>query len=144
MQETNINREIDLLQIGSESKLLEVLDIANLSDRELDELPFGVNSTFSRFFTAILAESSDGIFFGCFECGELAYVLELNSWPEEEVIQEISALLIKLDRVGSTIDNLKGTLSSILYKLDVKKTTVDEFQREDLEDRLIYELRTNI
>lgn len=141
-------REIDLLQIGSESKLLEVLDRANLSDRELDELPFGVNSTFSRFFTAVLVETSDGILFGSCECGgcfcEVAYELELNSWPEESVIQEISQMLRNLDRIGSTIDNLKGTLSGIFYKLDVKKTTVNEFQREELEDDLIYELRTDI
>ena len=82
MNETNI-REIDLLEIGSESKLLELLDRANLSDRELDELPFGVNSTFSRFFTAGLVEKSDGIFFGSCECGgcfcDVVYELELNS-----------------------------------------------------------------
>ena len=39
MLETNIIREIDLLEVNSESKLLEVLDSADLSDRELDELP---------------------------------------------------------------------------------------------------------
>lgn len=141
-------REIDLLQVNSESKLLEVLDMVNLSDRELDELPFGVNSTFSRFFTVSLAETSDGIFFSACECGgcfcEIIYELELNSWPEESVIQEISEMLRNLDRIGSTIDNLKGALSGIFYKLDVKKTTVNEFQREELEDDLIYELRTSV
>ena len=43
-------KAIDLLQVGSESKLLSVLDEANLSDREIDEMPFGVSSSFSRFF----------------------------------------------------------------------------------------------
>ena len=42
-------KSIDLLRDGSESKLLEVQDQANLSDRELDEPPFGVSSSFSRF-----------------------------------------------------------------------------------------------
>ena len=141
-------REIDLLQLGSESKLLEVLDRANLSGRELDEVPFGMNTTFSRFFTAVLVETPDGIFFGSCECGgyfcELAYELELNSWPEESVIQEISQMLRNLDRIDSTINNLKGTLSRIFHKLDVKKTTVNEFQREQNRDDLIYELRTDI
>lgn len=148
MQETNIIREIDLLQVGSESKLLSVQDQANLSDRELDELPFGVNSTYSRFFTAGLVETSDGIFFGACECGgffsEVAYELHLNSWPEDSLIEEISAMLRNLDRLGSTINNLKSILDSILFKLDVNKITVDEFQREELEDSLIYELRSNI
>ena len=142
-------REIDLLQIGSESKLIEVLDRANLSDRELDEVPFGMNTTFSRFFDIYLIETIDNIlYFRCNEVGgyfcEPAYILELNSWPEESVIQEISQMLRSLDRVGSTIDNLKGTLSGIFYRLDVKKTTVNEFQREELEDNLINELRTDI
>lgn len=136
----------DLLQIGSESKLLEVLDQANLSDSELDEIPFGVSTTFSRFFDANLLETDKGIYFVCNEVGgcfcEPAYILELNSFPEEKVIQEISAILRKLDRIG--VDNLKGTLSCIFHKLDVKKALVNEFQREELEDRLIYELRTNI
>ena len=44
MLETNIIREIDLLQVNSESKLLEVLDRVDLSDRELDELPFGIST----------------------------------------------------------------------------------------------------
>ena len=148
MQETNINREIDLLQIGSESKLLELLDRANLSDRELDELPFGVNTTFSRFFTAGLVEKSDGVFFGSCECGgcfcDVVYELELNSWPSEPVIREISEMLIKLDRNGATVNNFKGVLNSIYYKLDVKKLIVDEFKREELEDKMIYELRSNI
>ncbi len=141
-------REIDLLQIGSESKLIEVLDRVNLSDRELDELPFGVNSSFSRFFYISLVEKDNIIYFCCNEVGgcfcEPVYVLELNSWPEELVIQEISEMLRKLDRLGSTIDNFKRTLTGIFYELDVKKITVNEFQREELEDRLIYELRTDI
>ena len=141
-------REIDLLEVNSESKLLEVLDSADLSDRELDELPFGVNSTFSRFFTVFLVETSDGIFFGSCECGgcfcELAYELELNSWPEESVIQEISEMLRNLDRIGSRIDNLKGTLSRIFHKLDVKSIKINEFQREEVEEDLIYKLRTDI
>lgn len=53
-------------------------------------------------------------------------------------------MLKKLDRVGVRVQNLQGTLSSIYYKLNVKKLLVDEFQREELEDSLIYELRTNI
>ncbi len=141
-------KAIDLLQVGSESKLLEVLDQANLSDRELDELPFGVNNGFSRFFDANLLETDKGIYFACNEVGgcfcEPAYILELNSFPEEEVIQEISAMLIKLDSLGTRVDNLKGTLDSIYYKLDVKKALVNEFQREELEDSLIHELRINI
>lgn len=141
-------KAIDLLQVGSESKLLEVLDQANLSDRELDELPFGVNNGFSRFFDANLLETDKGIYFICNEVGgcfcEPAYVLELNSWPEDSLIQEISQMLKKLDRVGVCVQNLRGTLSNICYKLDVKKLLIDEFQREELEDSLIYELRTNI
>ena len=74
----------------------------------------------------------------------MAYELELNSWPEESVIQEISEMLRNLDRIGSRIDNLKGTLSRIFHKLDVKKITVNEFQREEVEDDLIYKLRTDI
>ena len=63
-------RAIDLLRDGSESKLLEVLDQANLSDRELDELPFGANNGFSRFFDANLLETDRGIYFVCNEvCG---------------------------------------------------------------------------
>lgn len=141
-------RSIDLLEVNSESKLLEVLDEANLSDRELNELPFGVNNVFRRFFDAILLETDKGIYFVCNEVGgcfcEPVYILELNSFPEGEVIQEISAILRKLDRLGIRVDNLKGTLSCIFHKLDVKKSLVNEFQREELEDRLIYELRTNI
>ena len=53
-------------------------------------------------------------------------------------------MLKKLDRVGVRVQNLRGTLSNICYKLDVKKLLIDEFQREELEDSLIYELRTNI
>lgn len=117
-------KAIDLLQVGSESKLLEVLDQANLSDRELDELPFGVNNGFSRFFDAILLENENGIYFACNEVGgcfcEPAYVLELNSWPEDSLIEEISEMLKKLDRVGVRVQNLLGTLSNIGYKLDVK------------------------
>ena len=51
---------------------------------------------------------------------------------------------MKLDRNGATINNFKGVLNSIYYKLDAKKITVNEFQREELEDNLIYELRSNI
>lgn len=76
-------KAIDLLQIGSESKLLSVQDQANLSDREIDEIPFGVSTSFSRLFDAILLENEKGIYFACNEVGgcfcEPAYVLELNS-----------------------------------------------------------------
>lgn len=148
MKETNI-RGIDLLQVGSESKLIEVLDQSNLSDRELDELPFGMNSTFSRFFNAYLVETPDNIiYFGCDEVGgcfcEPAYVIELNSFPVDSLIEEISQMLKKLDCIGSRVQNLKGTLESIYYKLDVKKLLINDFQREELEDSLIHELRINI
>lgn len=144
-----IIKEINLLQVGSESILLGLLDRANLSDRELDDLPFGVNSTFSRFFEIYLIETIDNIlYFRCNEVGgcfcEPAYILELNSWPEESGIQEITEILIKLDRPGTTVDNFKTALSSIYYKLNVKKSVVNEFQREELEDRLIQELRVTI
>jgi hypothetical protein len=149
MQETNTIREINLLQIGSVSKLLEVLDRANLSDRELGELPFGVNSIFSRFFDAGLAQTKDNIiYFCCNEVGgcfcEPAYVLELNSWPEASKRREISNMLLELDRPGAQVQNLKGTLERIFYKLDVKTIKINEFQREELVESLIYELRTDI
>lgn len=139
---------IDLLRDGSESKLLEVQYQANLSDRELDEMPFGVSSSFSRFFECSLLENKKGIYFACNEVGgcfcESAYVLELNSWPEDSLIEEISQMLKKLDSINARVQNLQGALSKIYYKLDVKKLLIDEFQREELEDSLIYELRTNI
>ena len=142
-------REIDLLEVNSESKLLEVLDSVDLSDRELDELPFDISTTFSRFFDARLIQNNAGdIFFCCNEVGgcfcEPVYVLELNIWPEESIIKEISEMLIKLDRLGVQVQNLKETLERIFYKLDVKKITVNEFQREELKDGLIYNLRTDI
>ena len=147
--EAKLIKEFDLLQVNSESKLIEVLDRANLSDRELDELPFDISTTFSRFFDAGLVQTKDNIiYFCCNEVGgcfcEPVYVLELNIWPEESIIKEISEMLIKLDRIGSRIDNLKGTFSRIFHKLDVKKTAVNEFQREELKDELIYNLRTDI
>lgn len=36
-------KAINLLQVGSESKLLSVLDEDNLSDSELDEIPLWIN-----------------------------------------------------------------------------------------------------
>ena len=142
-------REIDLLEVNSESKLLEVLDSVDLSDRELDELPFDISTTFSRFFDARLIQNNAGdIFFCSFEVGgcfyDEAYILELNTWPEESIIKEISDMLIKLDRHRVQVQNLKETLERIFHKLDVKKITVNEFQREEVEDDLIYKLRTDI
>ena len=140
-----IIKEINLLQVGSESILLDLLDKSNLSDRELDDLPFGVNTTFSRFFDVSLAETEDNIiYFCCNEVGgcfcEPVYVLELNVWPEEGIIQEISEMLRKLDKLGARVQNLKGTLSRIFEELDVKSIKINEFQREELEDNLINEL----
>ena len=145
--ETKLIKEFDLLQVNSESKLLEVLDSVDLSDRELDELPFDISTTFSRFFDARLIQNNAGdIFFCCNEVGvcEPVYVLELNIWPEESIIKEISEMLIKLDRPGVQVQNLKWTLERIFYKLDVKTVKVNEFQREELKDELIYNLRTDI
>ena len=147
--EAKLIKEIDLLQVNSESKLLEALDGADLSDRELDELPFDISTTFSRFFDASLIQNNAGdIFFCCNEVGgcfcEPVYVLELNIWPEESIIKEISEMLIKLDRPGVQVQNLKGTLERIFYKLDVNTVNVNEFQREELKDELIYNLRTDI
>ena len=147
--ETKLIKEFDLLQVNSESKLLEVLDSVDLSDRELDELPFDISTTFSRFFDARLIQNNAGdIFFCCNEVGgcfcEPVYVLELNIWPEESIIKEISEMLIKLDRPGVQVQNLKETLERIFYKLDVKSIKINEFQREEVEDDLIYKLRTDI
>ena len=146
-----IIKEINLLQVNSESKLLEVLDSVDLSDRELDELPFDISTTFSRFFDARLIQNNAGdIFFCSFEVGgcfyDEAYILELNTWPEESIIKEISDMLIKLDRhrVQVQVQNLKETLERIFYKLDVKSIKINEFQREEVEDGLIYNLRTDI
>ena len=61
--EAKLIKEFDLLQVNSESKLIEVLDRANLSDRELDELPFDISTTFSRFFDAGLAQTKDNIIY---------------------------------------------------------------------------------
>lgn len=149
IEESILIKEINLLLVNSESKLLEVLDQANLSDRELDEIPFGISTTFSRFFDAHLIQNKTGdIFFVCFEVGgcfyEEAYILELNTWPEERIIQEISEMLIKLDRIGISIQNLKGTLDRIYYKLDVKTVKINIFQQEELKEELIYNLRTDI
>ena len=147
--EAKLIKEFDLLQVNSESKLIEVLDRANLSDRELDELPFDISTTFSRFFDAGLVQTKDNIiYFCCNEVGgcfcEPVYVLELNIWPEESIIKEISEMLIKLDRPGVQVQNLKETLERIFYKLDVKSIKINEFQREEVEDDLIYKLRTDI
>ena len=147
--ETKLIKEFDLLQVNSESKLLEVLDSVDLSDRELDELPFDISTTFSRFFDARLIQNNAGdIFFCSFEVGgcfyDEAYILELNTWPEESIIKEISDMLIKLDRHRVQVQNLKETLERIFYKLDVKSIKINEFQREEVEDDLIYKLRTDI
>ena len=147
--ETKLIKEFDLLQVNSESILLEVLDSVDLSDRELDELPFDISTTFSRFFDARLIQNNAGdIFFCSFEVGgcfyDEAYILELNTWPEESIIKEISDMLIKLDRHRVQVQNLKETLERIFYKLDVKSIKINEFQREEVEDDLIYKLRTDI
>ena len=100
-------------------------------------------------YLLVLAQTKDNIiYFCCNEVGgcfcEPVYVLELNIWPEESIIKEISEMLIKLDRPGVQVQNLKETLERIFYNLDVKTVNVNEFQREELKDGLIYNLRTDI
>lgn len=127
---------LNFLKEGSVYKLLELLDDADLSERELEELSFDMNCTYSRFFDIGLVQTwDDKIIFYCNECGgyfcETMYALELNDWPNDCTIQAIRDKIKKIDRIGSRVYNLTSKLDWIKEKLDVKTMLENKFQKEE-------------
>lgn len=140
-------KQISLLETDGEYKLLELLDNYELTDRELEDFPFGMSTTFSRFFV-LVQTSEDKIFFSVFEIGgcfcEDAFVLELNTFPSEEIISSIKSNLEKLHSRGRTVSNLIHQLGNIKSILDVKCTLINKFSKNEIYEDLLRELRNEV
>ena len=140
-------RYINFLENESEHKLLELSDTVNLSEKELDELPFDMNNRYSRFFDIQISETSDGTFFAVFEVGgcfcEEQYVLELNEFPSFGNCENIKELIDSIEKFG-TVNRLKIILNKIKTELDVKSQKINLFIDQELREDAISELRYSI
>ena len=137
---------IHFCEQNGERKLLELLDVANLSKPDLDDLPFGCSTTFSRFFD--IAYNINTKMFGIAELGgcfcEEQFIVKFKNELSEIAIDKIKSSVQGLYSDKATVKNLVSVLDNIIYIMGVEEVILDNFASEDRFNRRLSELRRNI
>ena len=139
---------VNFLEYENIHSLLELTSQANLSEREIDELPFDMNTTYSSFFDIDAGESEEGIYLcvhevgGCF-CEEM-YTLKLKEFPSEEICSKIKEIIFNLKIRNSTVYNFVNELQNIKDLLNVESVILNNFEKDSKKQDAISKLRNNI
>lgn len=128
-------------------KLLELQDDLNLSKEDLEDLPWGMGTTYSRFFEVMYAPNSKSL--GVLEVNgagaEFQFDVTLKEKLSQQDIELIRERVQGLHKQGSKVQDLVQILCWVVNSIaDVEEVIIDNFASEDRFNRRLSELRRNI
>lgn len=128
-------------------EFLELTDNLNLSREDLEDLPWGMGTTYSRFFEVIYAPDSKSL--GVLEvngCGaEFQFDVVLKEKLSQQDIESIRERVQGLHKRDSKVQDLVQILCWIVNSVaPVEEVRTDNFASEDRFNRRLSELRRNI